>query len=428
MEAMTQIENVKLQSESYANRGRAILRNIEKYLSESGEELTDAEKAQLGCTTKRECNRRFSLQDVADLLGVSRSSIHYHIENKKIPDRPKAVDSAGRNIKVGYNLEMLWEIRKILNKLPQVSQMVVMGFLNQKGGVGKSTLTWMLAQYLALRGYRVLLIDTDPQGSLSFLLGYRPLIDVNYWDTIAPYILQDVQGALEDHGDANLVANLRYAIRPTHWPNIDIIPACNDLLELEAQSENIMKTAQNSFYRLTGIEINSSIDLMRVGVEELEGSYDVVLFDGTPSVNTTTMNIFSACDQVVAPVPCGMLDFNSSVEFCSMLAQMLQWYQNNNLTPNIPNLNFALAKFQNNAPAKFMEGLIKRTFNSALLSHFAVASDEIQKLSTSFKSIYEVNATGDSNNPAALKATKLAYDALFNEIHTNLLNPILHRK
>lgn len=427
MEDANKLETLLHQLNGYRNRGRGILKNIESHVSDITKgSLSDADALALGITSTRVCKRRFSLQDVADLLGMSRSAIHYNIEHNKIPDRPKAPDAAGRMIKVGYSLDQLWEIRGALNKLPRRDRMAIIGFLNQKGGVGKSTSSWMFGQYMALRGYRVLYIDTDPQGSLSFLLGYRPVVDVGYWDTFAPFLLQDVDGALSEFGSEEAVANLRYCIRPTHWPNIDIIPACNDLLELEVLSQDIIYKSPKIFEALTGKTLSSPLDLLREGVLELQDTYDVVIFDGTPSVNTSTMNIFSTCDSVLAPVPCSMLDFNSSVEFCGMISTILDSYKKHGLTPHLPDIHFLLAKFHNNAPSRFMEGLIKKTFGQGLLTHYAAASDEIQKLATTFHSIYEVNATADTNNPQALKRAKESYDALFDEIHTQILRPIMN--
>ncbi|WP_372749872.1 AAA family ATPase [Litorivivens sp.] len=418
------IEDLKSQVQGYKQRGRAILENLEDYISSSGIELTEGEREQLGLINKRTCKRRFSVQDVADLVGMSRSSIHRYIDLGEIPDRPTR-ETNGRTVKLGYTLEQVWEIRQKLGRLPKRDRMAIVGFLNQKGGVGKSTKSWMFGQYMALRGFRVLYVDTDPQASLSFLLGYRPRTDVGYWDTFAPFLLQDIEGAEEEFGDGGKVSDLRYCIRPTHWPNIDIIPACNDLLELEVQSDHIMHGSPNTYESLTGIQLNSPMDLLRNGVERLGDDYDVVIFDGTPSVNTSTMNIFSTCDAVVAPVPCGMLDFNSSVEFCAMIEEILDSYIEHGINPPLPQLHFLLAKFHNNAPSRFMEVLIRKTFTNALLTHYATASDEIQKHSTSFRSVYEIN-TADTNNSKALKRTREEYDALFEEIRTTVLAPIMN--
>ena len=75
-----------------------------------------------------------------------------------------------------------------------------MAIQNFKGGVGKSTITAHLAQYLSLRGYRVCVLDCDPQGSSTSLFGVNPDCDLDVQDTLHPFF----------HGDRQ---NLEYAVR-----------------------------------------------------------------------------------------------------------------------------------------------------------------------------------------------------------------------
>ena len=63
--------------------------------------------------------------------------------------------------------------------------------MNFKGGSGKTTTAAHLAQYLALRGYRVLAIDLDPQASLSALFGHQPEFDVGENETLYGAIRYD---------------------------------------------------------------------------------------------------------------------------------------------------------------------------------------------------------------------------------------------
>ena len=60
----------------------------------------------------------------------------------------------------------------------------VVAVMNFKGGSAKTTTSAHLAQYLALRGYRVLAIDLDPQASLSALFGHQPELDVGEGETL----------------------------------------------------------------------------------------------------------------------------------------------------------------------------------------------------------------------------------------------------
>jgi chromosome partitioning protein len=428
-------------------RGTKILRNMERHIAELGGSLSEEEKAQLGLAS-RNCARRFSIQEICALFDISRSTFHRFIDDGKIPDRP-VVNANGRDYKVGYSLDQVQEMRETLGKVPAYEYPIFLGFLNQKGGVGKSTLTWMFSQYLALRGFRVLIIDTDPQASASFLYGYKSRIDTGYWDTYVPFMLQDDGLSLRqddstreytselyvDDADANRemieatggvdgLNSLHYCIRGTHWKNIDIIPANNELLEIDLRAQEL-RFAMKKYTAKTGRAVKNSVEVLREGVNTVAGDYDVVLFDGTPSVNMSTMNIFTTCDAMVVPTPCSMLDFASTVEFHSLIQTILEHFTSSEIDAPVPKMHSLLTKFDKNSePAKFMERLILKTFSSNLLTNYAYHFTEVTKQATNFKTIYEVNSS-DTNNSKALKDSRKSFDTLFDEIFDTVLKPLM---
>src|SRR3546814_16038240 len=67
---------------------------------------------------------------------------------------------------------------------------LIIPFQNFKGGVGKSTLAIHAAQYLAMRGYRVLLIDADAQASTTMMFGYIPDQEIDMADSLYPVVLK----------------------------------------------------------------------------------------------------------------------------------------------------------------------------------------------------------------------------------------------
>jgi len=126
--------------------------------------------------------RRFSSGEAAALIGISDAYLRQLSLAGGAPDPGK--DLAGRR---SYSLEQINDLRRALQRpgtrdyIPArqgLEHLQVLAVTNFKGGSGKTTTTAHLAQYLALRGYRVLAIDLDPQSSLSALLGYQPETDV----------------------------------------------------------------------------------------------------------------------------------------------------------------------------------------------------------------------------------------------------------
>jgi chromosome partitioning protein len=87
--------------------------------------------------------------------------------------------------------------------------------------VGKSTVAVHLAQYLAIRGYRVALIDCDSQASATTLFGYVPDLDLEEDDTLYPFLREDERSSLE------------YALRKTHFDGLELIPANLRLFQSE---------------------------------------------------------------------------------------------------------------------------------------------------------------------------------------------------
>src|SRR3546814_3201438 len=73
----------------------------------------------------------------------------------------------------------------------------VIAVQNFKGGVGKSTLAVHLAQYLAIKGYRVALVDCDSQASATTLFGYVPDLDLTEDDTLYPFLREGERSSLD---------------------------------------------------------------------------------------------------------------------------------------------------------------------------------------------------------------------------------------
>ena len=155
---------------------------------------------------------RFSITRAADLVGRTGAAIREAEKDGRLPGVART--TTGR--RVGYTLEEVNEMRRVFSTRPwrdPSDPISIIAVQNFKGGVGKSTVSIHLAQYLATRGYRVCLIDCDSQGSSTAMLGYIPDLDIAEEDTLYPFIRNAE------------MSSLAYAVRETHWDGLYLIPA-----------------------------------------------------------------------------------------------------------------------------------------------------------------------------------------------------------
>ena len=147
----------------------------------------------------------------------------------------------------------------------------VLAIANQKGGVGKTTTAVNLGAALAEAGFRLLVVDLDPQGNATTGLGLNPR-DVT--SSLYDVILSNV--ALED------------CIEPTSLKNLFVAPATIDLagaeIELVAQMSRELR--------------------LRRAIDAVRDHYDLVLIDCPPSLGLLTVNGLAAADDVIVPIQC----------------------------------------------------------------------------------------------------------------------------
>lgn len=145
---------------------------------------------------------------------------------------------------------------------------------NQKGGVGKTTSTVTLAGLLLERGYRVLLIDFDPHGSMTSYFGYDP-------DTI-----EDSVYSLFEKKASNTRVPFASILCRTEFDGLSLLPASTAMVALD---------------RHLGAKEGMGL-VIKQTLKQYEKYYDYVLIDCPPTLGILMINALAACERLIIPV------------------------------------------------------------------------------------------------------------------------------
>jgi chromosome partitioning protein len=250
---------------------------------------------------RKALQRLFSPSDAAEMVGRDRTTLA-----RAEPEIGMTVPARnpGNNRRIGYTLAQIQAFRHHFGTLPwrdpATDAPLVIACQNFKGGVGKSTTCVNLAHYLALKGYRILVIDTDSQATTTSMFGYVPDVDITQDDTILPYL-------------AGEQTSLVYGVRPSYFPGIDLIPAC--LALYEAEIAIVMRVAGQP----TPAQRIAFFSELKFGVQTVADAYDVILVDSPPALGMISVNVLMAADALLVPSAARMFDFSSTVQFFRMV-------------------------------------------------------------------------------------------------------------
>jgi len=155
-----------------------------------------------------------------------------------------------------------------------MSKSQVIALVNQKGGTGKTQSTENLGVGLASEGKKVLLVDMDPQGSLTISLGHPKADELPV--TVADIMAKVLREEPIAPGEGIL----------HHPEGVDLMPANISLSGMEVSLVNVMSREQ----------------VLKEYIDSVKGNYDCVLIDCMPSLGMLTVNALAAADRLVIPV------------------------------------------------------------------------------------------------------------------------------
>ncbi len=351
----------------------------------------------------------FSTDQLAQMCGLSKSAMDYRISTAKRqhaeranggaePGEPEplplgSITSTGSPRRFSLEDARRWikNCRPIPPRQPG-EQALVITVINTKGGVAKTSTAFTLAQGLSLRGYDTLFLDADAQASGTTLTGTVPERDINWDDTIGPFVFGEQP-------------DLTYAVATTYWDGLDIIPSSSLAYDAEMKIAAAVARQEARLW-----------DWFDRGLVPLRKHYDAIIIDTSPALSFLTINAAFAADGLIVPSPPKVLDFAAGAQFWTLFGGTVgameartgsqlaskQW-QFVYVLPTLADVNAE--------HYRVVKDWMAETYGTKLFPGEIRASKIAETLSTEFKTVYDVSGRY-GGNVTAYRNLRDGYDHL----------------
>ncbi|MCE6958395.1 plasmid partitioning protein RepA [Cereibacter sphaeroides] len=320
--------------------------------------------------------RTFSSAEVAALLGLSQTHLRKMHFDGKIPDVP--ADDRGRRL---YSARDIYAIRVALARTAKDPRQYLPGRVGNeplmtvacstfKGGAGKTTTAAHVAQKCALDGYRVLVIDLDPQASLSTLMGLRPELDLTNEGTVYDAIRYEDPRPMEE------------VIRQTYFHNLDIASGGLILSEFETETAKALQVGGTTPFYLR----------LHEAIQQVEDRYDIVFIDCPPQLGFLTMSAMVAANALLVPVVANMIDISSLSQFLHMASSLLSVIEESGLEHRYQFVRYVLCRHEpTDAPQVQMAAFLRMQFGERVMAETFLKSTLVSDAGMTQNTLYEID-------------------------------------
>ncbi len=362
-------------AEQAALRGRQLLGDLQVYLERGYEQR---QLPELG------------IEKAAELIGCTSQ----HIRDKEgdgllPPPRTLRAGSLDRRI---YNYNDINEIRRRLGRHPsRPESCICIIFSNLKGGVGKTSHALHLSHYAAREGLRVLVVDLDPQATLTTAFGLAPGLNVGADEDISPSLMLDP-------------ARIAESIKPTRWNEIDLVPA---QLSLQYTDWQMLQGRDTHDETLGPLPLR-----LRQALARIAERYDLIVIDTPPALGMLSLNAIAAAHMILMPITPNFYDLASSVQYFSILAQLASAHAT---ALRVRQLSLLMTRTDSSAETRANTLLLDKAYGEFLLTNRMPQTRELQRATGDQMSLYEIDV------PRGARETYLrAIDAM-NAVNAEIL-------
>lgn len=358
---------------------------------------------------------QFTIGQISKLLSKSSSAIRRLYDPSLTPKPLPDVKRNSNNIRV-WSMPDILLLMERMNQLPAqkynstggVKRLAIQTY---KGGAGKSTTTTHLGHYLAKKGYRVLLVDMDPQASTTTYNGLVPDFDIQSNETLHDLFTED---AFNVDGTCQFDTASKIRQLP-NWPNIGLLPSNLSMQEAEWQARELVQLHVDSNRPFL-------LNYLDEALKQVEDDYDVILIDSPPSLGILSLGIIAAADAMVIPLQPTFTDIASTAQFLSLLSTAYEdWLPEKEMHW----MRFLLNNVQPVYAHQYAEDWTRDNWGGLVMRSTMVHSAEIASAAMMLQSIYE--SGGEVGSRSAYKRAIDHADKVCEEIETLITNTWIER-